>query len=396
MPIQLVTQLKRPAGKRVLVRVDFNVPIDGGRIVDDERIRAAVSTIERLSAHGAKVILISHLGQPEGWDKRLSLAPAAARLSDIMRRPIRFIGARLDDDEKVDRMVAEMEEGDVALLENLRFYKGEEKNDIFFARRLAKLADAYVNDAFGSAHRAHASTAAVAGLLPSYAGYLLERELRNLGRVLDHPKHPFVSLLGGAKISTKLPTLEKMLSLADRVLLGGGLANNFFKAKGFQVGKSLIGPSEVKLAKSLLGKRRLTLPIDVLVADALTETAGVRICAPDQVRKNEYIVDAGPQTIRSYAAELKKAKMIVWNGPLGYYEVKKFRHGSVALGRVIAARSMGRAYGVVGGGETIACLHLTGMAEYVDHVSTGGGAMLEFLAGKKLPAVAALEKSRVK
>ncbi|MBI4458163.1 phosphoglycerate kinase [Candidatus Uhrbacteria bacterium] len=395
MPIPIVSRLKHPAGRRVLMRVDFNVPLDGGRIADDERIKAAVTTIERLAAHGAKVILVSHLGQPDGWDRKFTLAPVAVRLSEILRRPVRFVSARLDDDEKVARALEDMDDGDIALLENIRFYKGEEKNDVFLSRRLAALADAYVNDAFGAAHRAHASTAGVAALLPSFAGYLMERELRNLGRVLEKPKSPFIALIGGAKVSTKLPAIEKLLTLADKMLLGGGLANNFLKAKGYEVGKSLVGPAEVKLAKRLLGKRGLVLPVDVVAATALSEKTELRVCAASDVRRHEYIVDIGPTTVRAYAAELKKAKMIVWNGPVGLYEITRFRHGSVALGRVIAARSLGRAYGVVGGGETIACLQLTGMAEYVDHVSTGGGAMLEFLSGKKLPAVAALEKAKL-
>lgn len=397
MRLPSVSRLKDLKGKRVLVRVDFNVPVGKhGQIGpgEDDRIRASIPTIERLAAHGARVILISHFGEPDGREAKFSLAPAADRLGQLMRCKIRFIADPLEHDDRVDRKIAALEPGEIALLENLRFYQGEEKNATFFSRRLASLADFFVNDAFGTAHRAHASTVGVTRYLPSFAGYLMETEVRNLEKTLAKPQKPFVVLMGGAKISTKLHTLVKFLSSADVILLGGAMANNFFEAQGLETGASLTSVPEVRLAKKLLRKKKIMLPVDVLVAGK--NRGSVRIAFPDDVGPDEAIMDIGPETIRRFAAELKKAKTIVWNGPMGAFETKKFSHGSIALGRLVAARSRGSAYGVVGGGETLKCLALTGLAEYVDHVSTGGGAMLEFLAGKTLPALAALESQKAK
>ncbi len=395
MKPRTLSQLKTSKGMRILVRVDFNVPVGAKGKIDkdgDERIKAALPTIIRLRKAGAKLILVSHLGRPDGRQKKYSLAPVAKHLGYLLGAAVSFIDDRIDDDEKVEKKLAALRNGGVAMLENIRFYKGEEQNSVFLARRLASLADVFVDDAFAVAHRSHASNVGVAKLLPSYAGLLFEKEVENLGAVLGKPKRPFAVLLGGAKISTKLPTLKHLLEIADAVFVGGGLANTFFRARGYSTGKSLVSPADVRLAKSLLKKKKLSLPVDLLVADNLTERADVRVCAPDDVKRNEYVVDVGPRTVLSWALELKKAKTIVWNGPVGLFEVKKFSHGSVSLGRVIAARSSGKSYGVVGGGETVQCLERTGMAEYVDHVSTGGGAMLDFLAGKPLPALHALMK----
>lgn len=391
MPLRTLASLKNLKGKRVLLRVDFNVPVGkGGEISHDAdlRLRASLPTVERLAAHGAKVIIVSHLGRPNGWEKKCSLAPVAAHFAKLLGHRILFVGDSLvDAPDKVVGKLETLEPHDVAMLENVRFYPGEEKNDPALVRALASLADVYVNDAFAASHRAHASTAGVARRLPAYAGHLMEAEVKNLSRLLKRPARPFVVMMGGAKISTKLPTLKRLLVSADRVLIGGGLANNFFVAQGLEVGKSLVDPGEVKLAKELLKNRKISLPTDVLVATSTRETARARYCRPDEVGKGEVIVDLGPETAREWVGLIRKARTIVWNGPLGLFEVRKFSHGTVALARVVAARSRGRAFGVIGGGETVQAAERTGMTGYIDHVSTGGGAMLEFLAGKTLPGV---------
>ncbi len=390
MRLATISNLRNLKGKRVLLRVDFNIPLGpGGRIgpEEDAKIRASLPTIQRLLQGGARVIAVSHLGRPKDCEPKFSLALVARHLGGLLGQPVLFIDDCLEDGDAVDKAAALLKDGQLALLENIRFYPEEEKNDPKFAKRLARLADVYVNDAFATCHRAHASTAGVAKYLPAYAGLLVEKEVKSLDRLLKNPKRPFYVLMGGAKISSKLPTLKKMLSIADKVFLGGGMANSFYRAKGWSTGKSPVAPEDVKLAKSLLKKKNLVLPADVLAASSLKETAKVRVTTPDRVRASEYVVDIGTSTMRDFALELKKAKTLVWNGPVGLFEVKKFSHGSVILGRVIAAHSKGRAFGVVGGGETIACLEKTGMAEFVDHVSTGGGAMLEFLEGRVLPGI---------
>lgn len=397
MKLVTLSQFKKPKGKRVLVRVDFNVPLGPkGEIgaEEDARIRASLPTITRLSKAGAKVILVSHLGRPDGREKKYTLAPVAAHLAQLLGKEVGFVADDLGDDHVVERRIALMKNGDVTLLENIRFYKGEDANGVFLARRLASFADAFVNDAFAVAHREAASNVGVTKHLPSYAGLLLATEITHLSKLLGKPKKPFVVLMGGAKISSKLPTLKKLLSVADTVMVGGGMANNFFKAMGYGVGRSLVSPADIALAKGLLAKhkKKLLLPLDVLVATRLDDKAEPRYCHPSMIRKDEHVVDLGAETIREWAALIKRAKTIVWNGPVGLFEVKKFSHGSVSLGRIVAARSTGKAFGVVGGGETVQCLMKTGMAEFVDHVSTGGGAMLEFLAGKTLPGIKPLMK----
>jgi phosphoglycerate kinase len=395
MKLATLSRFKKLKGKRVLLRVDFNVPLGPkGKIgtEEDARIRACLPTIEHLLKAGARVIAVSHLGRPEGREKKFSLEPVAKHLAKLVDARVRFVPDSIEDDEKVERKLALLKDGEIALLENIRFYEGEEKNSVFLARRLASFAELFVNDAFAVAHRAHASTVGVAKLLPSVAGLLVEQEVKHLSHVLDKPKRPFVVLMGGAKISSKLPTLEKLLKVADKVLVGGGMANNFFKAKGLKTGDSLVSATDVKLAKRLLSKRNLLLPLDVLVTTRLDEHANPQVRLPGDIGKGEHVVDVGTETVRAWAGHLKEAKTIVWNGPIGLFEIKKFSHGSVALGRVVAARSSGKAFGVVGGGETVQCLERTGMAEFVDHVSTGGGAMLDFLAGKELPGLAPLMK----
>jgi len=392
MPLSTLKELKKPKGKRILLRVDFNVPLGPkGEIGHDEdaRIRGSLPTIQKLRKAGARVILVSHMGRPDGREAKYSLKPVAEHLAKLLGAPVPLIADSLEDDKLVDKKIAAMGNGDVTMLENIRFYKGEDKNGAFLARRLASFADAYVDDAFAVAHREAASNVGVTKFLPSYAGLLLETEIKHLDKLLGKPKRPFVALVGGAKISSKLPTLKKLLSICDTVMVGGGMANNFFRAMGYGMGKSLVAPEDVKMAKGLLARHKhvLLLPKDVLVAKRLDDKAEPRYCKPEEVGPDEHVVDVGAETVRAWAAVIKKAKTIVWNGPVGLFEVKKFSHGSVSLGRMIAARSSGRAFGVVGGGETVQCLERTGMAEYVDHVSTGGGAMLEYLAGKTLPGI---------
>ncbi|MFC1638923.1 phosphoglycerate kinase [Patescibacteria group bacterium] len=389
MRLQTLNDLGDVAGRRVMVRVDYNVPISGGKIGADEdaRIRASLPTVRDLIQRKAQVILVSHLGRPKKRDRKHSLRPVAERLAKLMRRKVRFVSAPLYDDDRVDRELANLKAGQVALLENVRFYPGEGENDSFLARRLASLADVFVNDAFATAHRTHASNVGVTKHLDAFAGKIMEAEIHNLNRLLKDPRKPFVVLMGGAKISSKLPTLERLLKASDKILIGGGMANSFFRAKGLSTGKSAVPRDDVVRAKKLLKKRKLMLPIDVVAASSMTKQARVRVCKPDEVDDDEYVLDIGPATIMAYAQVIRTAQTLAWNGPMGLFEVKKFSHGTVALGRLIAARSTGRAFGVVGGGETIVALERTGMKEHVDHVSTGGGAMLEFLAGKTLPGI---------
>jgi phosphoglycerate kinase len=391
MKIRTLNKVRNWCGKRVLLRVDFNIPVGKNGAIgpqEDLRIRAALPTIVKLVDAGAQVIIVSHLGRPEKREAKFSLAPIAAHLTGLLKQDVLFIADDvLKKPAAVAAHLADLPAGGIAVLENIRFYSGEEKNDPKLARSLAALADVYVNDAFGTAHRAHASTAGVTRHLPSYAGLLMEAELANLSRLLEKPKRPFVVVLGGAKISTKLPTIKKLLTVADTVLLGGGLANNFFKAAKLEVGKSLVDPKEVKLAAALAKNKKIVLPSDVLAATSLTAKAKARYCRADAVRPGEYIVDVGPETMRSWTKLIKGARTIVWNGPLGLFENPRFAHGSIILGRVVAARAKGAAFGIIGGGETIQCAERTGMIEFIDHVSTGGGAMLEFLSGKPLPGV---------
>jgi len=385
-------------GKKVLLRVDFNVPLKkiGGKITvaDDTRIVAAVPTINYLLAAGAKVILMSHLGDPGGKIKaELSLKPIGAALAKILRMkgaaPADWVGKK--GLEKIEAMA----NGELILLENLRFHPGEEKNDPKFAEGLASLADIYVNDAFAAAHRAHASIVGVTKFLPSYAGFLMEKEISVLGGLLLNPKKPFIAMIGGAKISTKIGVIENLLKKVDSLLLGGALVNNFFKAAGYGIDNSVFEAKELKTAKKLLTNKKIVLPVDFVVGDFKGKKAWV-IKVPakkaELCKKPYAMLDVGPETVRKYAQIIRRAQTIVWNGPMGYFEIPKYSHGSVALGQLVAARSKGKVFGVVGGGETIEAIEKTGMAGYVDHISTGGGAMLEFLEGKILPGVKPLIK----
>ena len=378
-------------GKRVLVRVDFNVPLDEARhITDDTRIRAALPTIEHLLNEGAAVILMSHLGRPKGVDDALRLDPVATRLSELLGRPVK----KVDDcvGPEVEAAARELGPGEVLLLENLRFYKEETANDPEFARRLASIADVYVNDAFGAAHRAHASTAGVADYLPAAAGLMLARELDVLGGALEHTARPFLAILAGAKVSDKIGVITNLLTKVDALLIGGGMAYTFLKAKGYEVGKSLLDAERIELAKELMAEAetrgvRLLLHVAVVIADDCSEDASTREVDVDSIPADWEALDIGPKTCQLFAEEVAKAKTIVWNGPMGVFEMAPFAHGTRAVAEALAA-SKGTT--IIGGGDSAAAVQQFGLAERMTHISTGGGASLEFLEGKVLPGVAAL------
>lgn len=380
-------------GKRVLVRVDFNVPLDinTGAISDDSRIRASLNTIEYLVEHKAKVILCSHLGRPKGKVvETLRLAPVAHRLSQLIGLPVKVaqdcIGA------EVGKMVESLSEGDILFLENLRFYPEEEANDSRFARQLASLADIYVDDAFGTAHRAHASTVGVAGHLPAVSGFLMERELEAMNTLLNAPERPFACLIGGAKVSDKIGLLQNMLRKVDVLLVGGGMAATFLRAQGYEVGLSSVEEDKLGLSKELLQeaeeqKAPLLLPVDVVVAEQIKTEARVKIVPTTEVPHNVHIVDIGPQTIKLFSGELRKCCTIAWNGPMGVYEIPEFGEGTRSMARLLSSLA---ATTIVGGGSTAEIVGEMGLAHKMTHVSTGGGASLRLLEGVALPGVEAL------
>lgn len=379
-------------GKRVLVRVDFNVPLAEGKVADDTRIRAALPTINYIREKGGKVILVTHLGRPKGVTESLRLDPVAQRLQEL-GVPVK----KLDDciGEEVKKVVSEMKEGDVILLENVRFYPEEEKNDPNFAQELASLADIYVNDAFGTAHRAHASTEGVARILPAVAGFLMEKEITFFSRVLKSPERPFIAVLGGAKVSDKIGVIKNLLDKVDTILIGGGMAYTFLKSLGYEVGQSICEIDKISLAKELLNlakekKVELVLPVDVVVADRFAPDANTKVVPVSQIPPDWQGLDIGPETRRLFSEKISQAKTIVWNGPLGVFEMPAFSEGTRAVGTAIANTE---ALKVVGGGETAEVVEKFGLADKMTHVSTGGGASLEFLEGKILPGVAILDDS---
>jgi phosphoglycerate kinase len=375
-------------GKRVLVRVDFNVPLDQGKVADDTRIRAALPTIQYLMEHGARVILMSHLGRPKGKVREeLRLTPVAERLSELLDKPVAMAVDCVG--EEVETAVDRLRPGHVLLLENLRFHPGEEANDPEFVSRLASLGQVYVNDAFGTAHRAHASTEGVAHRLPAVAGFLMEKELNFLSKALENPEPPFVAILGGAKISDKIGVVDNLLGRVDALLIGGGMANTFLKAQGYQVGQSLVEEESLPLARELLDKagRRLVLPVDVVVADRFDAEAQSKIVGVEEVPAEWRILDIGPATVERFAQELYTAKTVVWNGTMGVAEFPRFAAGTQAIIEMLAES---QASTIVGGGDTAAAVQQAGLVEKMTHVSTGGGASLELLEGKTLPGVAAL------
>lgn len=380
-------------GKRVLVRVDFNVPLSADQsITDDTRIRAAVPTIQHLIGAGAAVILMSHLGRPNGVEDALRLDPVAARLSELLGLDVTKVNDCIGPE--VEAAAKALKPGSVLLLDNLRFYKEETKNDPQFARQLASLADLYVNDAFGAAHRAHASTAGVADHLPAAAGLLLAKELDVLGAALENPERPFVAILGGAKVKDKIGVIQNLLTKVDTLLIGGGMAYTFLKAQGYEVGNSLLDAERIDLARELMEEAKSTgvkllLPVDVVVADDFSNDANTKEVAADSIPAGWEGLDIGVKTREQFAAEVAKAKTVLWNGPLGAFEMPTFSGGTRAVAEAMAASS---GTTIIGGGDSAAAVEQFGLADRMSHISTGGGASLEFIEGKELPGVAALTK----
>ncbi len=382
------------SGKRVLVRVDFNVPLEGDRITDDTRIRAAVPTIKAiLDKKPRAVILMSHLGRPKGGpDPKYTLAPVAPALSRLLGVPVQFVDVTVGP--KAEQAVASAAQGGVILLENTRFDPTEEKNGMELAAQMAKLGDVYVNDAFGSAHRAHSSTVGVATLLPAVAGLLMEKEIDYLSTTIETPKRPFVAILGGAKVSDKIAVIESLLSKADYVLIGGGMANTFFKAQGHELGKSLVEPDAIATAKDLLTKSgdKLVLPIDAVIGDKLASDAQIKtIDVAQNVPEGWAIFDIGPKTVEKFSQVLSNAKTVVWNGPMGVFETAPFNKGTNAVAELLVKATKAGATTIIGGGDSAAAVEEAGLADQITHISTGGGASLEMLEGKTLPGVAALK-----
>ncbi|MFA6170680.1 MAG: phosphoglycerate kinase [Candidatus Margulisiibacteriota bacterium] len=397
MAKKTIEDIKELKGKKVLVRVDFNVPQDEKQnITDDTRIRGAIPTIKYLSDKGGRVILVSHLGRPKaGPDDKFRLGPIAKMLSQLMGKNIGYVKDCIGPE--VEAAVSALKDGDILLLENVRFYKEEEKNDPAFAKKLAALADVYVDDAFGTAHRAHASTEGVTKYLKGYAGYLMEKEIKFLGKLLENPGHPFVAILGGAKISGKIDVITNLLPKVDTLIIGGGMAYTFFKARGISVGNSLVEEDKVGLARDVLKKAidlgvPIMLPIDHIVADKYDANANSQLVTRAGIPDNWQGMDIGPETITKFSHAVKKAKTIFWNGPLGVFEFDKFANGTLSIAKMVAvATEQNGAISVIGGGDSVAAVEKAKLADKMTHISTGGGASLEFVEGKTLPGIACLQ-----
>jgi len=386
---------KQLEGKKVLVRVDFNVPLNEElEITDDTRIKAAIPTINYLISNQAKVILMSHLGRPKGKViEKLRLDPVAKRLSELLKQDIKKVNDCIG--EEVEKVVSNMQNGEVVLLENLRFHPEEEKNDYEFSKKLANLADIFINDAFGTAHRAHSSTVGVAEILPSYAGFLMAKEIEVLSNLMENPERPFVVLLGGAKISGKIDIVQNLLDIADKILIAGGMSYTCLAAQGYEVGNSLLEEYDLEIVKKMLKRaeeqgNKILLPIDLVIArKEVTENAEGKMVKIDNIPEDGIGVDLGEKSLAMFEEEIKKARTVFWNGPVGVFEIDKFAKGTNRIARVLADM-YGKAITVIGGGDSIAAIDKAGFAEKITHISTGGGASLEFLGGKKLPGIEVL------
>ena len=383
-------------GKRVLIRCDFNVPLDSNQnITDDTRIRAALPTLEYLVTQGAKVVVMSHLGRPKGKAAaEFSLAPVAVRLAELLGKQVEFADSDVVVDDSVKEKVAALKDGDVLLLQNVRFRKEETDNEPGFAKELASLGDVFVQEAFGTAHRAHASTAGVADYLPCVSGFLIEKEVKFLGSALHNPQRPFVAIMGGAKVGDKIKVIENLLTKVDTLIIGGGMSYTFYKAMGLEIGTSILDADNIDLAKMLLEKAtslnvKLLLPVDIVCADEFSNDAKYQTYSRDQIPSDMMGLDIGEETVKLYSEEIAKAKTVVWNGPMGVFEMENFAKGTKAIAEALATSD---ATTIIGGGDSAAAVEQFGLADKMSHISTGGGASLEFLEGKILPGISIIEE----
>ena len=383
-------------GKRVLIRCDFNVPLDSNQnITDDTRIRAALPTLEYMIEHGAKVVVMSHLGRPKGKAAaEFSLAPVAVRLAELLGKQVEFADSDVVVDDSVKEKVAALKDGDVLLLQNVRFRKEETDNEPGFAKELASLGDVFVQEAFGTAHRAHASTAGVADYLPCVSGFLIEKEVKFLGSALHNPQRPFIAIMGGAKVGDKIKVIENLLTKVDTLIIGGGMTYTFYKAMGLEIGTSILDADNIDLAKMLLEKAtslnvKLLLPVDIVCADEFSNDAKYQTYSRDQIPSDMMGLDIGEETVKLYSEEIAKAKTVVWNGPMGVFEMENFAKGTKAIAEALATSD---ATTIIGGGDSAAAVEQFGLADKMSHISTGGGASLEFLEGKILPGISIIEE----